>query len=99
MEMPQVGKRYRLNIRLNKEYQTRCCNRVLGLTITKYPEIQGRVVTVYQTHPFIVDCRWCSKSYEAKEGEFVIGLQEWGYVAVPYTWLEPLEEGDAPCND
>ncbi len=100
MEMPQVGKRYRLNVKKNPEY--RCCNcgRLGGSgLLEETPELQGSISEVWGS-PEIVYCRGCSQVVPAPEGLYTFGKPDRNgeFWSVPYTWLEPLEEEDAPCN-
>lgn len=93
----EIGKQYRLNIRPNAEYRCPECD--TEVMVPDKEAINGTIVTVLLGLEGILTrdgdgVEGCGKTFTTGAG--IYGVTWAGSrLAVPYTWLEPLEENDA----
>lgn len=90
--MPEVGKQYRLDVRISGELVCSNCQVILGAK--KPPEVPRIVTVIESAEGHIAICPECKHSKTLGEGWFRINfVGRLGYnVAVPYTWLVPIED-------
>lgn len=105
-ELPDLrGRLFRVAIRPTAKFSCESCGTIFGTHVQQNSKVQGQVVEVVRPSATTASCGKCRHLRKVSGGCWAVRLQGHtdllvitdghGPWSVPYTWLIPIEEGEA----